>query len=189
MEKLNTIKRGQVLVNAGERGPVWRITKGLFRLERVGMDDLSLVQLGLPGDLLGVEPLCAEPYAYTITAITTGQAELVAADRKLTRFGIVAKAYLQQQRRTHDLMKLRGGPVAERLAHFLKLLARDADGYEHELDRRDLPVLKEVASILNVATETVCRELNAFLPARTRQQTVRATWTAHVPLGMAVLSY
>ena len=71
MEKLNTIKRGQVLANAGEYGPVWRITEGLFRIEREGMDGLSLVQLGLPGDLLGVEALCAEPYAYAITAITT----------------------------------------------------------------------------------------------------------------------
>jgi CRP-like cAMP-binding protein len=176
MAKLNIIKRGQVLANAGEHGPVWRITEGLFRLERVGMDGLSLVHLGLPGDLLGVEALCVEPYAYTITAITTGQAERVAADRELTRFGIVAKAYLQQQRRTHDMMKLRSGPVAERLAHFLKLLARDANGCERELDRRALPVLKEVASILDVATETVCRELNAFLPARVYSRAKRSAW-------------
>jgi CRP-like cAMP-binding protein len=178
MKKLNTIKRGQVLVNAGEYGPVWRITEGLFRLERVGMDGLSLVQLGLPGDLLGVEALCAEPYSYTITAITTGQAELVDATHELSRFGIVAKAYLQQQRRTHDMMKLRGGPVNERLAHFLKLLASNADGSECELDRRDLPVLKEIAAILDMATETVCRELNAFLPARVYQRPAkREAWS------------
>ena len=184
MEKLNTIKRGQVLVNAGEYGPVWRITEGLFRLERVGMDGLSLVQLGLPGDLLGVEALCAEPYAYTITAITTGQAELVDATHELSRFGIVAKAYLQQQRRTHDMMKLRGGPVSERLAHFLKLLARNVDGSERELDRRDLPILKEIASILDTATETVCRELNAFLPARVYQRPKREVWSG-IELAMA----
>jgi len=63
METYQLIKRGQVLVNAGEYGPVWRITEGMFRLERVSHDGLSLVQLGLPGDLLGVEALCAEPYA------------------------------------------------------------------------------------------------------------------------------
>ena len=186
MEKLNTIKRGQVLVNAGEYGPVWCITEGMFRLERVGHDGLSLVQLGLPGDLLGVESLCAEHYAYTITAITTGQAELVDANRELSRFGIVAKAYLQQQRRTHDMMKLRGGPVTERLAHFLKLLAQNADGSERELDRSDLPVLKEVASILDVATETVCRELNAFLPARVYPRAQRSAWVGGAELAMAV---
>ena len=176
MEEIKTIKRGQTLAIAGECGSVWRITEGLFRLERVGMDGLSLVQLGLPGDLLGVESLCAEPYAYTITAITTGQAELVTANHELSRFGVVAKAYLQQQRRTHDMMKLRGGPVNERLAHFLKLLARNADGSERELDRRDLPILKEVASILDVATETVCRELSAFLPARVYPRSKREAW-------------
>ena len=114
---------------------------------------------------------------YIITAITTGQAELVDANHELSRFGVVAKAYLQQQRRTHDMMKLRGGPVNERLAHFLKLLARNVDGSECELDRRDLPILKEIASILDTATETVCRELNAFLPARVYQRPAkREAW-------------
>ena len=41
MEKIKTLKRGQVLVNAGEFGPVMRITEGVFRLERLGMDGLS----------------------------------------------------------------------------------------------------------------------------------------------------
>jgi CRP-like cAMP-binding protein len=185
MDKIKTIKRGQVLVSAGEYGPVWRITEGMFRLERLSMDGMSLVQLGLPGDLLGVEALCAEPYAYIITAITTGQAELVDANHELSRFGVVAKAYLQQQRRTHDMMKLRGGPVNERLAHFLKLLARNVDGSECELDRRDLPVLKEIAAILDTATETVCRELNAFLPARVYQRPAKREAWAGDELAMA----
>jgi len=185
METYQLIKRGQVLVNAGEYGPVWRITEGMFRLERVSHDGLSLVQLGLPGDLLGVEALCAEPYAYTITAITIGKAELVDASHELSRFGIVAKAYLQQQRRTHDMMKLRGGPANERLAHFLNLLARNEDGSERELDRRDLPILKEVAAIVDIATETVCRELNAFLPARVYQRpSKREAWAGNA-LAMA----
>jgi CRP-like cAMP-binding protein len=185
MEKIKIIKRGESLAIAGELGPVWRVTEGLFRLERVSMDGLSLVQLGLPGDLLGVEALCAEPYAYTITAITPGRVELVAASQELSRFGIVAKAYLQQQRRTHDMMKLRGGPVNERLAHFLKLLARNVDGSERELDRRDLPILKEVAVIVDTATETVCRELNAFLPARVYQRPSKREGWAGDELAMA----
>jgi hypothetical protein len=74
------------------------------------------------------------------------------------------------------MMKLRGGSVTDRLAHFLKLLGRNVDGSERELDRRDLPVLREIASILDTATETVCRELNAFLPARVYQRPVREAW-------------
>lgn len=185
MEKIVTIKRGQVLMSTGEFGPVWRVTQGVFRLERLSTDGLSLVQLGLSGDLLGVESLCAEPYAYTVTAITTSEAKLQAVDGDLSRFGVVAKAYLQQQRRTHDMMKLRGGPVKYRLAHFLTLLARNEDGTQRELDRRDLPVLKDVAAILDTATETVCRELNAFLPARVYQKPVREVWIRDAELAMA----
>lgn len=185
MEKIKTIKRGQALVSAGELGPVWRVTQGVFRLERQSMDGLSLVQLGLPGDLLGVESLCAEPYAYTVTAITTGEAKLQSVNGDLSRFGVVAKAYLQQQRRTCDMMKLRGGPVKDRLAHFLMLLARNEDGTQRELDRSDLPVLKDVAAILDTATETVCRELKAFFPARDCKRPVRGAWVDGAEMAMA----
>jgi hypothetical protein len=176
METNKSIKRGQALVSAGEFGPVWRVTQGVFRLERLGMDGLSLVQLGLPGDLLGVESICAEPYAYTVTAITTGEAKLQTINGDLSRFGVVAKAYLQQQRRTYDMMKLRGGPVKDRLAHFLMLLARNEDGTQRELDRSDLPGLKDVAAILDTATETVCRELKAFLPTRSHKKHGLEAW-------------
>jgi hypothetical protein len=185
MEKIKTIKRGHVLVSSGEFGPVWRVTQGVFRLERLGLDGLSLVQLALPGDLLGAESLCGEAYVYTVTAITTGAAQTQTTQGELSRFGIVAKAYLQQQRRTHDMMKLRGGPVAERLEHFLKLISRNADGSERELDRRDLPVLKDVAAIVDTATETVCRELNAFLPARVYQRPKREAWVDGSRLALA----
>lgn len=185
MEKIKSIKRGHALVSAGEFGPVWRVNQGIFRLERLGLDGLSLVQLALPGDLLGVESLCGEAYAYTVTAITTGEAQLQTAQGELSRFGIVAKAYLQQQRRTHDMMKLRGGPVSDRLEHFLKLISRNADGSVRELDRRDLPVLKDVAAIVDIAAETVCRELNAFLPARIYQRPKREAWSSDAALAMA----
>jgi CRP-like cAMP-binding protein len=186
MEKIKTIKRGQLLMSAGEIGPVWRVSQGVFRIERVGLDDLSLVQLGLPGDLLGVESLCAEPYAYTVTAITSGEAKLQTVNGDLSQFGVVAKAYLQQQRRTYDMMKLRGGPVKDRLAHFLMLLARNEDGTQRELDRSDLPVLKDITAILDTATETVCRELKAFLPAREHKKHASAAWLDGAEMAMAV---
>jgi CRP-like cAMP-binding protein len=185
MDKTQFVRRGQTLLRGGEFGPVWRVTQGVYRLERLGMNGLSLVQLALPGDILGAESLCAEPYAYTVTAICAGEAEMQPSNGDFTRFGLLAKAYLQQQRRTHDMMKLRGGPVNERLAHFLKLLARNADGSERELDRRDLPVHKEIASIVDAATETVCRELNAFLPARVYQRPAKREAWAGDELAMA----
>jgi CRP-like cAMP-binding protein len=149
------------------------------------MDGLSLVQLGLPGDLLGVESLCAEPYAYTVTAITAGEAKLQAVNDDLSRFGVVARAYVQQQRRTDDMMKLRGGPVRDRLAHFLELLASNEIEGQHQVDRRDLPVLKVIAYILDTATETVCRELKTFYPARVHRKPVQQAREAEQLLALA----
>ena len=71
METLKTLKRGESLIFSGEFGSVWRVTQGLFRLERPCRDGMELVRLALPGDLVGVESLCAEPYAYTATALTS----------------------------------------------------------------------------------------------------------------------
>jgi hypothetical protein len=67
----------------------------------------------------------------------------------------------------------------------LALLARNADGSKRELDRRDLPILKEVAAIVDIATETVCRELNAFLPARVYQRPAKPEAWAEAGMPMA----
>lgn len=87
-----------------------------------------------------------------------------------------AATSVQQQRRTHDMMKLRAGSVSDRLANFLRLLARNEDGTQRELDRRDLPLLKDIGAILDAATETVCLALNAFLPARVYQRPATHAW-------------
>ena len=39
------VSRGQCLVTAGGVGPVWRVTQGVFKLERQGQDGQILVQL------------------------------------------------------------------------------------------------------------------------------------------------
>ena len=77
------IKRGQTLTFAGGIGPVWRVTQGVFKLERQGQDGQILVQLAQAGDLIGVESLCAEPYAFTAVALVAAQAKPLAAGQDL----------------------------------------------------------------------------------------------------------
>jgi len=126
-----------------------------------------------PGDLVGIEALCEEPYAYTITALTTCTLAAESVEYDFNRFAAVAQGFMQQQDRTRDMMRMRTGPVRERLAYFLKLLSQNADGSSRKLDRRDLPTHKEIAVILDVASETVCRELNAFMPAKVYKRAPR----------------
>ena len=171
MQNTLQLNHGKLLAHAGEFGSLWRVQSGVLRLDQVGHDDSILVQLAFPGDLVGVEALCSEPYAYTITALTTCTLVEQNVSYDLARFSAVTQGFMQQQERMKDMMRLRTGAVKERLAYFLKLLAHNADGSARELERRDLPAHKEVANIIGTATETVCRELNAFLPAKTYKRT------------------
>ena len=101
-----SVSRGQSLLAAGAVGPVWRVTQGVFKLERQGQDGQILVQLAQAGDLIGVESLCAEPYAFTAVALVTAQALPLAASQDLDRYTTMAQGFMQQQRQTCDMHRL-----------------------------------------------------------------------------------
>jgi CRP-like cAMP-binding protein len=172
------LNHGQLLASAGESATLWRVKEGVLRLDQLTHDATILVQLAFPGDLVGVEALCAEPYANTISALTNCKLVAEPVEYDFNRFAAVAQGFMQQQDRTRDMMRMRTGPVRERLAYFLKLLSQNADGSTRKLDRSDLPTHKEVAVILDVASETVCRELNAFMPAKVYKRGLRSTSVA-----------
>jgi CRP-like cAMP-binding protein len=148
MKTMKTLKRGESLMFSGEYGSVWRVTQGVFRLERPCRDGMELVRLALPGDLLGVESLCAEPYAYTATALTSAQAIPNLLGLGVVHANTLAQGFLQQQCHMNDMVRLRSGTAGERIAHLLKMLSRNA----------------------------VCRKLNEFLPARSYTRTSLFAW-------------
>jgi CRP-like cAMP-binding protein len=182
MQNTTRFNHGQLLASAGESATLWRVKEGVLRLDQVTHDATILVLLVFPGDLVGVEALCAEPYAYTITALTTCTLAAESVEYDFNRFAAVAQGFMQQQDRTRDMMRMRTGPVRERLAYFLKLLSQNADGSSRQLERCDLPTLKQIACILDVASETICRELNAFMPAKVYKRAPRG----EVVLGLAM---
>ena len=182
MQNTTRFNHGQLLASAGESATLWRVKEGVLRLDQVTHDAAILVQLVFPGDLVGVEALCVEPYAYTITALTRCKLQTESVAYDFNRFAAVAQGFMQQQDRTRDMMRMRTGPVRERLAYFLKLLSQNADGFSRKLERSDLPSQKEIAVILDVASETVCRELNAFMPAKVYKRAPRG----EVVLGLAM---
>lgn len=181
------VRRGHTLLTAGAVGPVWRVTQGVFKLERAGLEGQTLVQLAMPGDLIGVEALCAEPYAFSIVALVAAQAQPLEVSHELARYTTMAQGFLQQQRQTCDMHRLRTGPIGQRLAHLLTLLGKQADGRVLELDRKALPTLKEMARVIDSTFETVCRELNT-LQAQRKPMRVRTSsvWAEPEPYAMAV---
>ena len=184
MNEIKKLKRGQMLANACEYGPLWRLTKGLLRLDRWNGQGLSMVQLALPGDLIGVETLCAEPYSYSITAILPSEVKLQPVNGEVSNFAFIAKAFLQQQQRTQDMVKLRSGHVSERLAYFLKLIEGKTSSIDRQLVRSDLPMFKDLAVIVDCTNETVCRQMNAFMPARIYERPKSKACTASPLLSL-----
>ncbi|MFO1279245.1 MAG: hypothetical protein U1F04_06640 [Burkholderiaceae bacterium] len=160
------IARGQSLLRAGTAGSLWRVRQGAFRLERPVGESLSVVHLALPGDLVGLEGLCAEPFACTVSALvaSTATPEPVLGEAALA--ATLAEALLQQQRQSFDMALLRSGTAPVRLGHLLRLLAQAFGVQREALDRKALPALKDMAQIIDSTPETVCRELNRLLPMR-----------------------
>ena len=180
------VARGGTLLSAGAVGTMWRVSQGVFKLERQGQDGQILVQLAQAGDLIGVETLCAEPYAFTAVALVAAQVQPHVVSHDLDRYTTMAQGFLQQQRQTCDMHRLRTGPIAQRLAYLLTILGKQADGRVMDVPRKDLPTLKEMARVVDSTFETVCRELNNLMPERKLPRPRIATsWTDAAPFAMA----
>ncbi len=180
------VSRGQSLLTAGGQGPVWCVTQGVFKLERQGSDGPILVQLAQAGDLIGVESLCAEPYAFTAVALVGAQAQPLAASQDLDRYTTMTQGFMQQQRQTCDMHRLRTGSILQRLAYLLTVLGTQADGRVLVVQRKELPTLKEMARVVDSTFETVCRELNTLLPERKQpRMRVPSVWAVGQPFAIA----
>jgi len=162
----------------GDCGPLWRVARGVVCLDRpqgVEPGASSLVQLALPGDLVGLEALCDQPYRLGASALTPARLDLVVLDSMATREHLLQQAVMQLQRRSLDIAALRTGPVVQRLAYLLRLLGHERDwgvlgGAVHaDAIRTSLPRLRELAGVVDAKTETVCRALARLLPPRSRR--------------------
>ena len=118
-EPPHSLSVGEHLFLAGERNGVWQLSRGLVRLESVGPSGTSFVRLAMPGDLLGAECALHQPYAFNAVAVTDCEVTRVDTGNDMQRMLIVMTAFLQEQSRAADAMRMRQGSVAARLDHLL----------------------------------------------------------------------
>ncbi len=162
MEKC--LKRGDVLFQEGCMGTLWRIERGALLIQKDTESGPMLSQVALAGDIVGLESLSSRAYANTAVALMDCQVSRQRVSNEFNAFAVMAKGYMQQQQRMHDMSKLRTGSVASRLRHFIQMLSKDLEGKCQSLNRKDLPTLREMSHIIDIADETICRELKAFFP-------------------------
>ena len=158
----------QTLFEVGGRSGPWHVERGLVRLDRIGRDGPLLVMLAEPGDWLGLDVLAGQAHGWRATAITPVRVRgplQPAHDVERARW--LTEALLQQPERAHAMALLRTGPVRQRLAALLRLLARpDVLGDSGGLAglRSHLPPLRVLAELVDAKHETVCRVLGELLP-------------------------
>ena len=165
----------QSIFLAGDSGPVWRLVEGVVRLDRATGPLCQPVQLALPGDLVGSEALCGQPYQYCARAFTPCRLEPLPHGVDGPSGPLLQQALLQQIERSQDMAQLRTGSVMQRLTHMLALLGmgwrtdQPPASLQADAIRRALPTLREVALLVDAKTETVCRALAQLLPPRKRR--------------------
>jgi CRP-like cAMP-binding protein len=171
---------GSAIFMSGDAGPLWRVAAGVVRLERKHGPQRQVVRLALPGDLIGIESLCGKPYQFDANALTPLRIEPVACTAPEERDCLMQQALLQQLARYEDMATLRTGPVAQRLAHLLRLLglawqawSRPVVGAKSQAGggRKMLPSLREMAQVVDAQHETVCRALARLERSGTERET------------------
>jgi hypothetical protein len=174
--------RGQVAV-LGPR-QVWQLQRGLLMVQSVSRPGEAVRHLALPGDWLNLECLCDLPADTRITALMPSQLRPLAHPPLPDGPALIRRLLLQQQRWAADMQALRTGPVEQRLGHWLALLSRA--GASGAAPSNDGPTLREIATLVDAAPETVCRVLARLRPPRiTRERTKARPSRWAVPLRLA----
>jgi CRP-like cAMP-binding protein len=173
--------RGQVTILGQRR--VWQLQRGLLMVQSLSRPGEAVRHLALPGDWLNLECLCDLPADTRITALMPSQLRPLAQPPLSDGHALIRHLLLQQRRWTDDMLALRTGSVEQRLGRWLELLSR-AGGAAASSD--EVPTLREIATLVDAAPETVCRVLARLRapdpgPARTKVRSAR--WAAPLPLA------
>lgn len=194
-EAPRSLSVGEHLFLAGERNGVWQLSRGLVRLESVGPSGTSFVRLAMPGDLLGAECALHQPYAFNAVAVTDCEVTRVDTGNDMQRMLIVMTAFLQEQSRAADAMRMRQGSVAARLDHLLQVLNAGMDESEPiSVRQRKLPQLRDLAFMIDSTPESACRYLSQHLGLQRQRRyrrtaAVKAASTPHpVPMAEAMVA-
>jgi hypothetical protein len=163
---------------------LWRVVSGVVRLDQRGTDTTVLVSLAMPGDLIGYETLLGGTHSFDASALVPAVLQAIAPKTQAERNALMVEALLQQPQRSHDMARIRTGPVVARVATLLRLLGHlpppdflsGDDTVDADAVRNQLPTLRELAGVVDAKHETVCRVLAQLLPPRSRKGGPRR-WT------------
>lgn len=166
--ELRSFKRGESIHANGDHGQAWRVVSGAVRLDASGPDGPMFASLALSGDVIGTEALVGGHYAFGARALTP----CVLTPWKVPKTSLLG-LFTSTQRRAAEVLALRGGRAADRVAGLLRLLGGNG-ATSMAGNHIEMPRLRDVADITNLTIETVSRvtilpKRAAGLPGRPRR--------------------
>lgn len=171
---------------------VGRVAAGLLVLSTLEDEQVACPTLGCTGDWLGVEWQGQPSVPVSLTALTAVRITWPSASPAATAgntASLLRQVLVQHKRRAAELLALRTGTAEQRCRQFLRLMAQALPSPAQPKAQvtakgapGELPALKEIARLLDLAPETACRAL-----ARARKSLVAAD--AQAPARPSAWSY
>jgi len=163
------LNRGAALDFREFQGRLWTLNHGAVLIERLTDAGETGLRLALPGDWIGVEDFCGLPPSTGLSALMDCRLSVFSTAQVPPMSEMVIHLLHQHQRSADHLLALRTGSVAQRLEVLLGIVRTGSQKPLLQWRAEDLPALRHIALLLDIAPETACRSLAQM----------RATPTAH----------
>ena len=146
----------QAIYAAGSEGLAWRVKQGVVRLDTNGVRGETLfASLAIAGDIVGCETLLFGAYTFSASALTPCELTPWPEGAPAIAGSALLESLALAQRRSADIIALRGGVASERVLGLIRLLM-DGSG------RVILPTRQAIADITDLRFETISRIIKAF---------------------------
>ena len=168
-----TLARGQAMSTLFDsEAPMWQVEQGMLLVKDGQASDPVAWHLALPGDWVNLPRACGLDEGIQATALLPSCLHAVPQAERLSRESLLGRLVAQQQRWSVHLMALRSGPVERRIRHLLNL-TRLAMGGARQGAAVAMPILRDMATLVDAVPETVCRVLVRLQP-RQSERAVRS---------------
>jgi CRP-like cAMP-binding protein len=142
---------GEGVYSAGSEGMAWRVRHGVIRLDtRTPDGNSNFASLAMPGDILGCETLLFGVYTFTASALIRCELNPWPEGDSAVADETLLESLATAQRRTAEILALRGGQATNRVLGLIRLLADSAGQVV-------LPSRQDIADITDLRFETISR--------------------------------
>ena len=141
---------------------MWRVQSGALRIDSAPEGEASrFMRLALPGDVIGVERWAGTDDSLSVRALTPVCLTPVQA-KGSAMMQVLMETVVIAHQRCREVVSLRTGPASRRVKCLLLMFADSVNPQAQHNAECALPMLSDLADILDAAPETVSRVFSSM---------------------------